>query len=132
MGYSYPTADHPIDRAAGQDRFGSARPVAGINPVAAAFDQPRRPHRSQFVEIGDADSHLEQMQRPRCRNIGGLDRSNNLLHQTRSFEALLASAISSTPSSTRSPTAYRTVSTIPSRGAAIVCSIFIASTTISA
>src|SRR5215471_17442404 len=115
------TADDPIDRAAGEHLLRPPRMVSRIDPIAAALRDARCADTAQMLDILDADGELQQVQRHACGTLA----------QPPCCRSGAARAISSAPSSTRSPTANLTASTTPSAGAATVCSIFIASMTIS-
>src|SRR5205085_7880559 len=57
------TADHPVDRAAGEHRLGAAGMVAGIDPAGAALLEARGTKAAQLVDVADPDRHLQQVQR---------------------------------------------------------------------
>src|SRR5205814_10511038 len=96
------TADHPVDRAAGEHRLDAARMVAGIDPAGAALLEARGAKPAQFVDVADPDRHLQHVQRALVAVQTVRDPVAAIAHQP-GFSS--ASSINSAPSSTGSPAA---------------------------
>ena len=89
--------DDPVQRATVEHGLGAARMVAGVDPTLATFGATLGAEAAQLLDVRRADRHLDEMQRTGGESV--------CVAVSLGFHAVSASAMSSAPSSTRSPTA---------------------------